>query len=69
MDDQTISWKLLDLTADDQEDNNSSAPEVLSLVSWDIHVLYGAYNTGQNYSDWELQTSQELLQHFQKLTC
>ena len=33
MDDQTISWKLLDLTADDQEDNNSSAPEVLSLVS------------------------------------
>lgn len=50
---QIIIWKLLDLLVDGWKDN-SSAPELLSLGSWGIHVLRDTHNTGRKCIDWEL---------------
>ena len=52
MDDQNITWNLLDLLADGWKDKNSSAPELLSLGSCNIHMIHDNYSTRQKCTDW-----------------
>lgn len=44
IDGPNVNWKRLDLLADDQKDN-SSAPKLLFLGSYAIHMLHGTSNT------------------------
>ena len=46
MDSPNVSWKLLDLVANDRKDNDPSASEPLSLGSCVTQVVHGDYNVG-----------------------
>ena len=54
MDSPNVSWKLLDLVANDRKDNDPSASEPLSLGSCVTQVVHGDYNVGQRSTDLEL---------------
>ena len=45
-DNQSIYWKLL--LEGNPKNENPSAPELLCLGIWVIHMFYDAFNTGQN---------------------
>ena len=54
MDGPNVNWKVLGLLKEDRQENNSQAPDLLSLGSCGIHVLHGAYTRWQQVTDWEL---------------
>ena len=61
MDGPNVNWKLHELLEETRdEESNCSAPTLLQLGSCGLHVLHGAYGTGQKATDWELG---KLLKH------
>ena len=61
MDGPNVNWKLHELLEETRDgESNCSAPTLLQLGSCGLHVLHGAYGTGQKATDWELG---KLLKH------
>ena len=54
MDGPNVNWKLLSLLSEERKNENPSCPDMLNIGSCGIHVLHGAYGTGQNSTCWEL---------------
>ena len=46
MDGPSVNWKLLELLQERRFENDPLAPDLLSIGSCSLHVLYGAFNTG-----------------------
>ena len=66
IDSPNISNKLLDIIHY-RKNNNLPAPELLSLGSCGIHMLYDVYNIWQERTDWELNKRKNCFSIFKKL--
>lgn len=66
IDSPNISNKLFDIIHY-RKNNNLPAPELLSLGSCGIHILYYAYNIWQERTDWELDKRKNCFSIFKKL--
>ena len=55
MDGPHVNWKLHELLVEDRNEvSTGSAPTLLQLGSCGLHVLHGAFGTGQKATDWGL---------------
>ena len=60
MDVPNVNWKLLELLQEHRIENDSLAPDLLSIGSYRLHVFHGAFNIGQSSN----KGHKKLLQHF-----
>lgn len=55
MDGPNVNWAVHKEVAVFKSDNSSTCPEILELGSCGLHIMHGAYKTGQNATTWNVQ--------------
>ena len=51
MDGPNVNWKMLDLTVEDRN-SNETYPNLLDVGSCNLHVVHGAFRTGMKQTGW-----------------
>lgn len=54
MDGPNVNWKFLNVLAEHRKSEDPGSPSLLNIGSCGLHVVHGAYGTGQNMTDWEM---------------